>query len=148
MLLSYLAHMSHCLILHGFNAYSLPFYIYSLDQGFKFVLLQLCFHMGRLNGDLLLEQRCCRIFELYNSNGSTYKLNKQECMANRDLLHQLQWALKTYFCPWETKKSVSFCTKILDFFSAFQLHLKYLGLGLVEKMSIALPICRECGAAV
>ena len=34
-LLSYLADMSHCLILHGFNAWSLPFYIYSLDQGFS-----------------------------------------------------------------------------------------------------------------
>ena len=78
----------------------------------------------------------------------TCKLNKQECMAKRDMLHQLQWALKTYFGRLETKKSVSFCTKILDFFSAFQLHLKYLELGLVEKMSIALPICRECGAAV
>lgn len=69
-------------------------------------------------------------------------------MANRDMLHQFQWALKTFFCPWETKKSVTFCTKILEFILAFHLHLKYLGLGLVEKMSIALPICRECGAAV
>ena len=39
-------------------------------------------------------------------------------------------------------------TKILEFIFSFSATLKYLGLGLVEKMSIALPICRECGAAV
>ena len=45
-------------------------------------------------------------------------------MANTDMLHQFQWALKTFFCPWETKKSVSFCTKILEFIFSFSATFK------------------------
>ena len=47
-------------------------------------------------------------------------------MANRDnfMLHQFQWALKTFFCPLETKNSVSFCTKILEFIFSFSATFK------------------------
>lgn len=67
---------------------------------------------------------------------STYKINKQECMANRDMFHKLPWALKTYFCPWETKKSVSLdLHKDPRFFFSFSATFKIFRVRVVEKMS-------------